>query len=51
MSPMAVAIVWSVDLPKIGLSANLMLRFKSKRAVDEMIATLEKHRDGVWPPT
>lgn len=45
--PTAVCLV----LPfKIGESVGrLMLRLKSRRAVDELIATLERHRDGVWP--
>lgn len=28
---------------------NIGLRLKSPRAVDELIATLERHRNDVWP--
>jgi hypothetical protein len=47
--PTAVCVVLPADLPRVG-KVELMIRMKSRRAVDEMIAALQKHRDGVWPP-
>ena len=41
-----------VLLPIDGImeGAAIALRLKSRRAIQEMIDTLEKHRDSVWPP-
>lgn len=36
----------SFDFPDI---ATFVVRLKSRRAVDEMIATLIEHRDYTWP--
>lgn len=32
-----------------GVEANIMMRLKSRRAADELIGILEKHRNSVWP--
>lgn len=43
----AVCLVFSMKIGDVELRP--MIRLKSRRAVNEMIAALEKHRDGVWP--
>ena len=45
--PTAVCVVMPFKVG--GAEGSMMLRLKSRRAVDELIATLERHRDGVWP--
>lgn len=34
-----------------GIEATFLTRFKSQRAINELIAALEEHRDYVWPET
>jgi hypothetical protein len=45
----AVCLVLPININ--GKRAEIMMRLKSRERVDELIATLEKHRDGVWPRT
>jgi len=44
--PEAVAICLELD----GFAGALVMRLKTRRAVDDMIAALREHRDGVFGP-
>jgi hypothetical protein len=45
--PECVAIL--MDVPALGLPGPLVMRLKTAAVLDELVASLVRHRAGVWP--